>query len=332
MKPIVSPLHLLGALCLATGFGAPPAHAELSPYDISQPALGTEVGPGYGRRDLQFHLDLGMYFGSEKGAGSTSDGGTITEDRVVLSPMLRIVQPVGFNEVELDWGFVWLDVDSDLGSTSVFQLGNIYAAHYWVWRTLDRQIRLGVGVGAPTAVLRDETLDQTAADIATLLVGAGIRAQKDFWLWAPETLSGVLYYDTYFRFPSGFVVGGAAALASMYGFDDSFLSEALGFSGHSMVGQVEFEVAFDTEFVRSALQASYMTYVVRDLGDVDDERDFNDQIGLSAAFRIRLEKVDLVLRFDAPIDEPAGFAFDDGKLWGAHIGVSTPTDLILPER
>ncbi|MCB9554222.1 MAG: hypothetical protein H6705_20525 [Myxococcales bacterium] len=321
------PLSVIPAVACAACF-ASSAQAEISPFEVTHPVDDGGLGPGYGRRDLQFHLDLGFYFGSDAGAGEASDGSVITEDRLALSPQLRIMQPFGFNEVEFSWGFVWLDVDSDLGSTSTFQLGNAYVAHYWVWRSLARQIRLGLGVGAPTAILRDERIEQTIADHNALAVAAGMRGWRDYWLWAPEGLSGIGHFDTYFRYPFGLVWGGQISAGDIYGLDDTAVTEALGLDGHVLLVQVDLEVAYDTRYLRSGLRASYVTLPLRD----DFSRDENDQISLEAAFRIRLEKVDLVVRFDVPVDEPFGFAFDDGKVWGAHIGLSTPTELRLPEE
>lgn len=319
-------LSVIPAALCAVVLGAAPARAEISPFEVTHPVDDTGLGPGYGRRDLQFHLDLGFFFGSAPGAGEASDGTRLIEDRLALSPLLRIMQPIGFNEVEFSWGFVWLDVDSDFGSASTFQLGNAYAAHYWVWRSLERQIRLGLGLGAPTAILRDERPEQTIADHNALATAAGMNGLRDYWLWVPEGLSGVASFDIYFRYAFGLVWGGQLTLGNVYGLDDTAVTEQLGLDGHLLIGQVDLEVAYDTRYVRSGLRASYVTLPLRD----DFSRDQNDQINVEAQFRIRLEKVDLVVRFDVPIDEPYGLAFDEGKVWGAHIGLSTPTELRLP--
>lgn len=330
--PALRPLPAITAALALTGLAAP-ARAEISPFEVTHPVDDSGLGPGYGRRDLQFHLDLGFHFSSAPGSASASDGSPITEDRLALSPHLRIVQPFGFNEVEFQWGFIWLDVDSDLGSSSTFQIGNAFAAHHWVWRSLERQIRLGLGVGAPTAILRDERPEQTLSDNAALLTASGMRGWRDFWLWAPEGLSVVGQFDHYLRYASGFVWGGQLSFGLIHGFDDNLATEALGFTGNLLVGQADLEVAYDTRYVRSGLRGSYVTLLNREGLDGEEiPRDENDQISVEAAFRIRLEKVDLVVRFDLPVDRPFGFGLDDGKVWGAHIGLSTPTELRLPEN
>lgn len=322
---VASLLRATAALCATTALGAAPALAEISPHELAHPVDESGLGPGYGRRDLQFHLDVGTYFATLTGANG------VDEDRLGISPLLRVMQPVGFNEVELSWGFIWLDTRYDGSEATTFQVGNVYAAHYWVWRTLARQIRLGLGAGAPTAILRDEQPLQTAIDNQALIVAAGMRGARDYWLWAPETLSGVLHFDFYQRWPFGLVLGGQVIAANLYGFSEEPSTEALGLTGYNLVGQVDAEVAFDTRPVRSALRASYVIVPLN-----EGERgwlgpDEIDQINVEAEFRIRLGRADVVLRMDVPIDAPFGFAFGDEGVWGAHIGVSSPTELRLPE-
>ena len=65
------------------------------------------------------------------------------------------------------------------------------------------------------------------------------------------------------------------------------------------------------------------------LSDLD--RDMKDQIAIETEFRIRTETVDVLLAFLLNVDEPAGFSFDDGKVWSMRIGFATPTELTLPE-
>lgn len=324
MKPRY--LRSLAALAAAAFFGPTPALADISPHELTRPADNLGLGPGYGRRDLQFHLDVGTYF------GSIQDDAGFSEDRFGLSPRLRVMQPVGFNEVELSWGFIWLDATGDAGDAQTFQLGNVYAAHYWVWRTLARQIRLGIGLGAPTAILRDEQPRQTVIDNEALITAAGMRSGREYWLWTPETGSAVGHFDFYQRWPFGLVLGGQLSLAALYGFDDSASTALLGLEGFNLLGQVDLDIAFDTERVRSMLRASYVVVPLNEGEFGWLAQDEIDQIGVELEFRIRFGRADVVLRMDVPIDAPFGFAFDDGGIWGAHIGVSSPTELRLPEE
>lgn len=324
MKPRI--LRSLAALALATLIAPAPAGAEISPHELTRPAGNLGLGPGYGERDLQFHLDVGTYVASLK------DDAGFNEDRLGLSPRLRVMQPFGFNEVELSWGFIWLDSSGDGGEAQTFQLGNVYAAHYWVWRTLSRQIRLGLGLGAPTAILRDEQPLQTAIDNDALAVAAGMRGAREYWLWTPETGSAVGHFDFYQRWPFGLVLGGQVVAAALYGFDDSESTQLLGLDGFNLVGQVDLDIAFDTERVRSLLRASYVIVPLNEGEAGWMAQDELDQINAELEFRIRFGRADVVLRMDVPIDAPFGFAFDDNGVWGAHIGVSSPTELRLPEE
>lgn len=334
MKPRY--LRSAAAFAALAGLCAGPARADISPHELTRPAEDLGLGPGYGRRDLQFHLDIGTWFASVEGDDSGAE-----ESQFALSPKLRVMQPVGFNEVELSWGFIWLDSTLGEQDAQIFQVGNVYAAHYWVWRTLSRQIRLGLGLGAPTAILRDEQPQQTINDLIALHSATGMRGARDLWLWAPQTGAVVGYFDFFQRFSFGLVIGGELAVANLYGFDDSRETQLFGQSGYNVVGQTRLEVGFDTRFLRTALRGTYVTVPLSEvlvgyaLGSDQTAKgwiiaDETDQIAAELEFRIRLGRADLVLRLDVPVDEPFGFAFDEGKLWGAHIGVSSPTELRLP--
>lgn len=324
MKPRY--IRSIAAAAALTLLGPGIAAADISPHELTRPAEDLGLGPGYGRRDLQFHLDVGTY------VATLEDGNGFSEEQLGLSPRLRIMQPFGFNEVELSWGFMWLNVDGDAGEARTFQVGNIYAAHYWVWRTLPRQIRLGLGIGAPTAILRDEQELQTEIDNDALAVAAGMRGAREYWLWTPETGSVVAHADYYQRFPFGLVVGGQVMAAGLYGFNDTPSTKLLGLDGFNLVGQIDLDVAYDTPMLRTLVRGSYVVVPLNEGEFGWMAQDEIDQINAEVEFRIRLGKADLVLRLDVPIDAPFGFAFDDAGVWGAHIGVSSPTELHLPEE
>ncbi|MCA9541645.1 MAG: hypothetical protein KC620_22265 [Myxococcales bacterium] len=316
------------ALATAALLSAPrPAAAEISPADLTRPADSDELGPGYGRNEIQFHLDVGLYL------GSAEDGVGYSEDRTVISPMLRIFQPVDFNEVEFAWGLSYLSVSGDAGDNSSFQFGNPFVAWYWAWRTLPQQFRLGLGVTGPLAQLRDEEPGETAIDLQALTLASYMRARREPWLWWPEGLSGIGHVDYYRRYAFGLVVGGQAMAAAMYSLDDSPFADVLGHAGLNFAAEVDLDVAYDTRYVRSMLRASYVTMPLleSDAEGVEFSYDDKDQIGVEVEIRVRLGGADVLARFDVPIDEPGGFAFDDGKVYGAFIGVSSPTDLRLPD-
>ncbi len=304
------------ALCttaLVVTLAAKPAGAEVRPSELIRPADAAGYGPGYGRRVTSYELEVGFYTDS-----------TDIQDVFLISPLVRVIQPVRSNEVELLWGFSAFSVTGPAQSDpsreidqSTVRLANPYLAHHWVWRELPYQVRLGVGLTAPAATLREETLNDTLVDVVALAATQAMYGHHEFFLWVPETMSAVLHADGYLREHFGLVYGGQINLANMYGFND------LVNDGYHVGLEVALDVAYELEWARFALRGIYFNALTSDADDTD-------QISVEPELRFRLGFADLFTRLTMPIDEPSGFAFDEGKIWGAHIGIGSPTERHLP--
>lgn len=300
---------LAGSILLA----AAPAAAETRPSDINRPADEQGFGPGYGSRGTQYEGELAFHFGeTDLGADAFS-----------LAPMLRIISPLSRHEVELVVGGIYHSLDGGAGGdVSTFRFANPFLGWFYAWRTLPRQIRVGLGVTAPVSTLRDEdTLLDRLADLSAYGHGLGMWGGRDQWLWLPETLAVVPHFDIYFRHAFGLVWGGQVKLGNLIGLGD--LPELN--DGYDLAAQVDLEASYELAWARMTLRASYSRRLLADLDDVD-------QITVEPDFRFRLGAVDLLARLTIPVDEPAGFAFGDGGIWGVHIGVGSPTERRLPEE
>lgn len=306
----------LGAALLAVS-GLPPfAHAEVRPVELVRPV--PSLAYGYGRPGTFVQLETAFWFGEGADKG----------DRVTVSPILKVAQGVGHNEAELYLpmvfhnraGFAVTNPAEDADLTT-FRMGNPYAAYFWTWRTLPQQLRLGVGVTAPLALLRDSDPNETFVDVDALGHAAMLRGWKNLWLWAPEAVSAVLHFDYFMRHHFGLVWGLNLDVAPMYYTSDEAL---LPDEGLQLAAQAELELAWELSWARFVLRASY---VQLPLSDLDDK----DQIAVEPELRFRFGDADLFFKFTVPIDEPAGFAFDSGKVWGAHIGLSSGTHRNLPK-
>ena len=309
--------------CLST------ANAEVRPADIARPTDAAGLGPGYGKRVLQFHFDL-RSFGGDGFEGEGEDGG----DRLTFAPRLTVIQPVGSNEAEFSWGIIHLGHTDAMGDVSTLRLGNPFGAYYWSWRTLSRQIRAGLGFTAPVAMTRAKPEFDGEVDRWAYAAGSGMRGGTDPWLWASSTMSGIAHFDAYSRSASGFIWGGQFRVAPMYGFDDNDGSGAESASelrrGFNLVAQADIDLALDTTNVRAQLRGSYV--LTPTMSPDPAQADQKDNLVADAEFRIRLGDADLVLGFTVPLDEPAGMAFQPGRFWSARVGVSTGTELQLPEN
>ncbi len=294
-----------------------PALAEVSPSQVTNPVDERQQLKDWRRTYLE--LNLGTHFGKSF-AGY---------DSVTLSPMVRIAQPVGENEVLLDWGmashsltdYVPFDQTNGAGADqSTFRLGNPYMAFLFGWRIPERRIRAGIGLAAPAARLRTEEVVESEVDNSAFFAMAGIHGGRDAWLWAPETLSVVGHFDIDFRWANGLVVGGALKAAELVGVDrrdgelDTFV-------------QLDLLVGWEHPVVRPGLLVAYGNVVTSDA-----ERDQADFISATPEVRFRIPKaVDLVLGLTFNVDKPYGVSFaDDGSNWGLSFAVSSPTEPQLP--
>jgi hypothetical protein len=302
--------RVLAALVVS---GAATAVADVRPSDISRPADEQGYGPGYGTRTTQYEGELAFYFGDEGDAG----------EALTLAPLVRVISPLSRHEVELMWGFVYHSASGGVdGDLETFKLGNPFLSWYYAWRTLPRQIRVGFGVAAPAATLRgDESRLDELIDLEAYGHAAAMWGQRDQWLWLPETLSLVPHFDIYFRHAFGLVWGGQVKVANLIGIGDiPDLND-----GYDLAPQLDLEAAYELTWARFLLRASYVRRLLSEADDVD-------QITVEPDMRFRLGPVDLLARLTIPVDEPAGFAFGEGGVWGAHIGVASPTERRLPEE
>ncbi len=305
------------------------AFAEVRPSDVTLPTDEVGLGPGYGKRGLQFQFDLHSHYASQ-------DIERRTVDHLAVMPRLFIVQPVGKNEFEFAISAIHYSTTTSIGDTetsdTTLRFSNPSFTHFFTWRRLDQQIRLGLGVTLPLAKLRTDKPEQQEVDRSAFEIAEGVSGLKDRWLWRVDSMSAITHFDYYFRHRSGFIFGTQLIAAPAIRVGDSVNNsnadgtEIADQDDFGVIGQGELELAFDTRSLRTAVKVIYSTDVLSDA-----EQDLRDQIMVEPEFRVRLGEVDLFLGANINIDEPAGFAFDEGKYWGARIGFATPTRLMLPE-
>lgn len=292
------------------------AQGEVRPSDINRPVGVDGLGPGYGGNQTQWALELVGYFG-------TQGEGTDEADVLNLGPTLRIAAPAGRNEVEVVASLFrhqrTLTVNDS--STDTWRLSNLFVAHHWAWRSLERQFRLGLGIAAPTARLPLEGADATFANDA-YGTRALMQGWRELWLFRPESLSLTGHVDYYWRSSSGLIAGGALVAGFM-----ARTSNTPTIPESDVVVQGELEVAYDTVYVRSALKAGVVALPITDTDLIGED---TLQIAVEPDFRFRAGTIDLVLRMTIPVNAPGGFAFDTGGFWALHIGIANGTELQLP--
>lgn len=308
------------------------AYADVEPSTVALPNGQVGIGPGYGKRDIQFSADLGLHLGhfQAEPEGQSPSG---------LVGRLAIMHPLKRHEARVEFGFVQygltVPVSEEVGQDfsvdqSTFRIANPALTYYFPWRNLRRQIRLGLGVTAPLAHLRADRIERTRADAFAYEGASAMSGHRNLWLWMPRTFSAIGHFDIYHRTPAGWIVGVELDGAGAIRISDE---EKHGVSGLTstpesidLIAQALLEVAYDALHVRTALTGSYVTAPMKDLPT--DER---DQIAAGLALRVRLGKADFTTALIVPIDEPGGFALDPDRHWSLVIGFSTGTQRMLPQ-
>lgn len=301
-----------------------PAHAEVRPSRVAHPVEpGDDIAE---RRRTSFELHITNMYAKLGGL-----------DTLLIAPMLRVRQPVGFNEVIAEWGmgsyriFDFVDAtgatEGEKQTLSTFALGNPHLAWLFAWRVPHRWIRAGIGVAAPAASIRfasGNDLTEQLIDTTAYGVLHGAHGGRDIWLWAPEAMSLVGHADINFRFEFGLTVGVGAHVAELIGVDDH---EKVYADQFNTVVQGDLDLAYEHARVRAGVLTTYATRVTG-----DGSQDEKDSIGITPEVRFRFPlAVDLIARFNLNIDEPYGFSFDDDKVWGASLGIGSGTTPRIPK-
>ncbi len=250
------------------------------------------------------------------------------------------MQPLKRHEARVEFGFVQygltVPANREVGQESAaeqstFRVSNPALTYYFPWRTLRRQIRLGLGVTAPLAHLRAERIERTRADAFAYEGASAMGGHRNLWLWMPRTFSAVGHFDVYHRTTAGWIVGLELDGAGAMRISDEEKHSVTGLTSTpesvDLVAQALMELAYDSTHVRTSLTGSYVTAPLKDLPS--DQR---DQIAAGMALRVRLGTADFTTSVILPIDDPGGFAFDSDRHWSLAFGISTGTSRMLPQQ
>ena len=282
------------------------AQAEIRPVKLAEPVWEGDLGFAYGKPKPHILGLVGFYAHSAD---------TLSE--YAIAPSLKLVVPAGFNEAEFSMSLLSYHQSSDeLGDQSTFLLGNPYGAYYWVWRTLEQQIRLGVGYAAPVGFVRTDKHQESVFDLMGFAVFSGMHASRELWLYAPEQMSFVAKFDMYFRSASGLVGGGQMALAELVG-----IGALAGLNEVNTAVEADLEVIYEAEWGRPLLRGSVVAVPTSDTDVV---------LGVEGEVRWRLVTVDLVT--GGTLNMSAEATKDpEGKVWQAYLGLATSTEMLLPK-
>jgi hypothetical protein len=183
--------------------------------------------------------------------------------------------------------------DEDNGAS----LGNFYAG---INGFAGGRVRWSGGIGLPTASPND------GSDFASLATAVGIHGLQDVYLWLPDTLSLVGRVRVEAGHTVLFAVDGAAYF--LIPTEDDGRDTDFGLQPAMELG---FRLSGTTTF-GARLAAVWVT-----TGDDDDDV----QASLTPFLRHDFGSAFFTAQLLMNLDEPLGFAFDEGKYWGLFLGL-----------
>lgn len=205
-------------------------------------------------------------------------------------------------DVDVAWRHVgiWGQADS-------YRAGNPYVGVRFGWRDTIWIARGGIGTTAPLT----NAFDDGPEDVAAYQIGQGMHGVYDAWLLEPEIQPLIFRGD--FEIHGQYVIGGFdAAFAAVFplrkngGGDTQLLFQTGGFIGFTPIPELAMGVRFQMVFASNWY---------RGFGGVDEA-----QLALIPFFRVDLMPVFFELRLVMNLDEPYGWAFDDG-VWAVALSV-----------
>jgi len=218
----------------------------------------------------------------------------------VLSPVLgggyKVADKV---ELELVVPMVYASFDVGFVDDSAFKLGNIYAGANYLGGDSKLKFKVGGGLGLPTSSASD------AAGIFAYGGATAINGGQALYLWAPEYLSMNAIGRVEYGVSDTVVLTGDSSLGVYFPIGDAAGDNEFTFTLAPGVG------AWLSE---SALVGGRFMLVYYSAGGD------NAQLALEPYFRYDLDSLFLETRFLANLDEPYGFAFDDGGFWAWFVG------------
>jgi len=206
-------------------------------------------------------------------------------------------------ELGLDWGVAVVSVSAGGESESKGRVGNPALSASYRLDLGSARLFVGGGVALPVAQLSDE---DGLFDALALISAAAIDGNRDFWRWLPETFS--LYAPARYE-----VMLGDAVRVTADGAFAVYIPTSEG--GEARLGiQLGGALAYvhDRSWVGVRLQ---LTSVQVNLDDVD-----LTQLSLVPEGRLDLGGGYLNGRLVVNLDQPYGFAFDTGRIWGVFVG------------
>ena len=249
----------------------------------------------------RFHIlgELGLF------AGNLEDG----QKRVLVSPLFDLRLQIAYSVLfQVTWGMSYANVDNDQGeSDNTFRIGNPYAAFHYQGKKNQFSYRVGVGVTIPAATLPDDNAERIVAQTAYTLAAA-LRGNTGFWLWDAHSVSVIIPIAFERRKPSGFLWGMYLDTGVMIKINDKnnrdkkndFIMQTVGMMGYQA-----------TDWLRVGSRVSLVL--------IPKFSGAKTQLAVEPYVRFGNENAFGAIRLNVNLDNPWGFSFDKGQVWGIRV-------------
>ena len=285
---------MAGILCVSV-LGLTPSQASAfpdEPYSLDE---------GSKAHTERFHIlgELGLF------AGNLEDG----QKRVLVSPLIEMRLQLTYSVLfQVMWGMSYANVDNDQGeSDNTFRIGNPYAAFHYQGKKNQFSYRVGVGVTIPAATLPDDNAERIVAQTAYTLAAA-LRGNTGFWLWDAHSVSVIIPIAFERRKPSGFLWGMYLDTGVMIKINDKnnrnkkndFIMQTVGMMGYQA-----------TDWLRVGSRVSFVL--------IPKFSGAKTQLAAEPFLRFGNENAFGAIRLNVNLDNPWGFSFDKGQVWGLRV-------------
>jgi hypothetical protein len=255
----------------------------------------------------RFHLlgELGLFAGKLEG----------DQRSIIVSPIFETRFQLSYNFLlQAVWGFSYANVDRDPDGNgekdNAFRAGNPYLAFHYQGTKNQFSYRVGVGATIPVATLPSDLGDRSdGTEQSAYSLAAALRGNTMYWLWDAHTVSVIVPIAFERRKPSGFLWGTYLDTGALIGIDSrnnrnkktDFIMQMAAMMGYQA-----------TDWLRVG---SRFTLVL-----IPKFRQNNTQLAVEPYLRFGSETAFGVVRLNINLDNPWGFSFDDGQVWGLRIG------------
>lgn len=243
-------------------------------------------------------------------------GGKLEGDQrsIVVSPLIEVRLQLAYNVImQVVWGMSYANVDRstdvDVPAENSFRVGNPYVVFHYQGKKGQFSYRIGVGATIPAATVPDgidERFGGAAQSAYTL--AAAMRGNTMYWLWDANAASVIVPIAFERSKPSGFLWGAYLDTGALIKIDErNNRSQKTDFI-MQMVAMMGYQA---TDWLRVGSRFS-LVLIPRFPSN-------NTQLAVEPYLRFGSDNAFGAVRLNINLDNPWGFSFDDGQVWGLRI-------------